>query len=68
MSLHPNFGGELLLVSLGCEKLQPARLMPASALPVLEEEPSITVMQEAQDGFGEIVARSWRWPRSGWRD
>jgi galactarate dehydratase len=44
-----------LLVSLGCEKLQPLRLMPASFLPVLEDEPSISVMQEAQHGFGEIV-------------
>ena len=25
---NPNFGGEVMLVSLGCEKLQPERLMP----------------------------------------
>ena len=56
LSLNPNFGGEILLVSLGCEKLQPARLIPAGALPVLEEAPSIAVMQEAEHGFGEIVA------------
>jgi galactarate dehydratase len=55
LSLNPNFGGELLLVSLGCEKLQPSRLVPASILPVLEEGPSIAVMQEAQHGFAEIV-------------
>ena len=55
LSLNPNFGGELLLVSLGCEKLQPARLLAGSQLPVLEDEPSISVMQEAQHGFGEIV-------------
>jgi galactarate dehydratase len=57
LSLHPNFGGELLLVSLGCEKLQPSRLVPAPLLPVFEPEPSIAVMQEAQHGFGEIVER-----------
>jgi galactarate dehydratase len=56
LSLNPNFGGEILIVSLGCEKLQPARLIPASLLPVLEEQPSVAVMQEAQHGFGEIVA------------
>jgi galactarate dehydratase len=56
LSLNPNFGGEILLVSLGCEKLQPVRLIPAGALPVLEEAPSVAVMQEAQHGFGEIVA------------
>jgi hypothetical protein len=55
LSLSPNFGGELLLVSLGCEKLQPLRLIPASFLPVLEDEASISVMQEAKHGFGEIV-------------
>jgi len=56
LSLNPNFGGEILVVSLGCEKLQPVRLMPASALPVLEDEPSVAIMQEAQHGFGEIVS------------
>lgn len=56
LSLNPNFGGEILIVSLGCEKLQPVRLMPANALPVLEDEPSVAVMQEAQHGFNEIVA------------
>ncbi len=56
LALHPNFGGEVMLVSLGCEKLQPVRLMPRDALPVLEDEPSVAVMQDAQHGFGEIVA------------
>lgn len=28
LALHPNFGGEILIVSLGCEKLTPKRLMP----------------------------------------
>jgi galactarate dehydratase len=56
LSLNPNFGGEILLVSLGCEKLQPVRLIPAGALPVLEEEPSVAVMQDAQEGFSEIVS------------
>jgi galactarate dehydratase len=56
LSLNPNFGGEILLVSLGCEKLQPVRLIPAGALPLLEEAPSVAVMQDAQHGFSEIVA------------
>lgn len=56
LSLNPNFGGEMLIVSLGCEKLQPARMVAPSALPVLEEDSSIAVMQDAVDGFGEIVA------------
>ncbi len=56
LALHPNFGGEVMVVSLGCEKLQPVRLMSAGALPVLEEEPSIAVLQDAREGFGEMVA------------
>ena len=56
LALNPNLGGEILIVSLGCEKLQPARMIPAGALPVLESEPSVSVLQEATNGFGEIVA------------
>ena len=33
LSANPNFGGELMVVSLGCEKLQPSRLFPADSLP-----------------------------------
>ena len=29
ISLNPNFGGEVMVVSLGCEKLQPDRTLPA---------------------------------------
>jgi galactarate dehydratase len=36
ISLNPNFGGELLVVSLGCEKLQPERLLPLGGIPVVE--------------------------------
>ncbi len=33
ISLNPNFGGEVMVVSLGCEKLQPDRLLPVDLLP-----------------------------------
>src|SRR6202034_3682654 len=56
LAMHPNFGGEVLVVSLGCEKMQPVRLMGAGSLPVLEEEPSVAVLQDAHEGFGEMVA------------
>ena len=36
ISLNPNFGGELLVVSLGCEKLQPTRLMPSEVVPKVQ--------------------------------
>ncbi len=35
ISLNPNFGGEVMMVSLGCEKLQPERLMPAGTIPLV---------------------------------
>jgi galactarate dehydratase len=34
ISLNPNFGGEVMVVSLGCEKLQPERLFPGSVIPI----------------------------------
>ena len=37
ISLNPNFGGEVMLVSLGCEKLQPERLMPPGTIPLIDE-------------------------------
>ncbi len=55
LALHPNFGGEVMVVSLGCEKMQPVRLMSANELPVLEDS-SVVVLQDATKGFGEMVA------------
>ena len=37
ISLNPNFGGEVMLVSLGCEKLQPERLMPSGTIQIVDE-------------------------------
>ncbi len=34
ISLNPNFGGEVMVVSLGCEKLQPERLLPSGVIPI----------------------------------
>ena len=33
ITLNPNFGNEVMVVSLGCEKLQPERLLPPGHLP-----------------------------------
>jgi galactarate dehydratase len=52
ISLNPNIGGRPLLVSLGCEKMQPARLF-SSDLPVLEETGVIRLQDER--GFMETV-------------
>lgn len=64
ISQHANIAGDPLIVSLGCEKLQPARLLPdrqlqafPSSLPILESEPYVIRMQDQQlRGFGSIVA------------
>jgi galactarate dehydratase len=57
LSLNPNLGGAPMVVSLGCEKLQPVRLLPSTTLPILGEVPYIVRMQDEQhESFGEIVA------------
>ena len=57
LSLNPNLGGEAMVVSLGCEKLQPAMLMPAGTLPILEKKPSVVRLQDEEHrGFEDMVA------------
>jgi galactarate dehydratase len=53
ISMHANSGGQPLVVSLGCEKLQPARLF-ANELPILENS-NIIRLQDRQ-GFAETIA------------
>src|SRR5439155_23767262 len=56
ISLHPNVAGAPLIVSLGCEKLQPERLF-ANQLPILENDPYLIRLQDQElRGFGDIVA------------
>jgi len=62
IALHANVGAEPLLVSLGCEKLQPALLMGVAAgasatsvnLPILSEGNLIRLQDEG--GFAEMVS------------
>jgi len=54
---HANLGTTPLVVSLGCEKLQPDRLYPAhdrTNFPVLESDPFVIRMQDER-GFAEVV-------------
>lgn len=53
ISRHSNVGGNPLIVSLGCEKLQPRRLF-ANELPVLDE--SNVIRLQDQHGFAESIA------------
>jgi galactarate dehydratase len=57
LSLNPNLGGEPVVVSLGCEKMQPAQMLPSSTLPVLADEPYVVRLQdEEHHGFSDMVA------------
>jgi len=54
ISLHANLAAEPMVVSLGCEKMQPAVLF-STDFPVLEN--SAVIRLQDQRGFGEMVAR-----------
>ncbi|KQR73923.1 galactarate dehydratase [Burkholderia sp. Leaf177] len=59
ISLNPNFGGEVMMVSLGCEKLQPERLMPAGTIPIAMQDDAngdVVVLQDnAHVGFQSMI-------------
>jgi galactarate dehydratase len=56
LSLNPNLGGAPMVVSLGCEKLQPVRLLPSNTLPILTATPYIVRMQDEQHhSFEDMV-------------
>src|SRR5258708_6387935 len=50
LAMNPNFGGEVMVVGLGCEKLVPERLLPGGA-----GDNIVRMQDEAFDGFGAIV-------------
>ena len=61
ISLNPNFGGEVMLVSLGCEKLQPERLMPPGTIALVDERDAnagldvVCLQDEQHVGFMSMV-------------
>ena len=58
ISLNPNFGGEVMVVSLGCEKLQPERLLPPGSIPLIDERIKLDVtclQDDAHIGFMSMV-------------
>ena len=62
ISKNPNFGGAVMVVSLGCEKLPPTRLFPAGSIPIgvagtAAVEPSVVCLQDQQHvGFHAMIA------------
>src|ERR1700678_3262497 len=56
LSLNPNLGGAPMVVSLGCEKMQPAQLLPPSSLPMLARTPYVIRLQDEEyRSFGDMV-------------
>ena len=61
ISLNPNFGGEVMVVSLGCEKLQPQRLLPPGSIPIQgatnnsQELDVVCLQDEEHIGFMSMI-------------
>ena len=60
ISLNPNFGGEVMVVSLGCEKLQPERLLPPGSFAIADERGTaaldvVCLQDDAHVGFMSMV-------------
>jgi galactarate dehydratase len=61
ISLNPNFGGQAMVVSLGCEKLQPARLFPKGSIPIQsssggeDEFSHVCLQDQAHVGFMSMI-------------
>jgi len=69
ISQNPNFGGEVMVLSLGCEKLQPERLLPPGTIAIggavrLQDEQHVgfmsmidSIMATAERHLGRLNAR-----------
>jgi galactarate dehydratase len=61
ISLNPNFGGEVMVVSLGCEKLPPERLMPPGTIPLADQRGDaqdldvVCLQDDAHVGFLSMI-------------
>jgi galactarate dehydratase len=63
ISRNPNFGGEVMVVSLGCEKLQPERLLPPGSFAIRDERDAagaealdvVCLQAEGHVGFASMI-------------
>ncbi len=55
ISQNPNFGGEVMVLSLGCEKLQPERLLPPGSLPLAAAMTQLRLQDEQHVGFAAML-------------
>jgi len=57
LARNPNFGGEVMVVGLGCEKLEPERIVPPETNRGAHADPPILLLQdEGIHGFDAMVA------------
>ncbi|HUL66149.1 MAG TPA: galactarate dehydratase [Burkholderiaceae bacterium] len=54
ITLNPNFGNEVMIVSLGCEKLQPERLLPPGTFPIVDERNVADVGRNEEPAFDVV--------------
>ncbi|AJQ29812.1 galactarate dehydratase [Pelosinus fermentans] len=65
LATHPNFGGEIMVVGLGCEKLLPEKMIPdnnAATIVVLQEQRGFhqmieQIMREAEEQLKRLNSR-----------
>lgn len=61
LAIHPNFGGELMIVGLGCEKLMPQQVIPgqdrANILSLQDQQGFINMVQAIMKMAEERLAR-----------
>jgi galactarate dehydratase len=55
LARNPNFGGEVMVVGLGCEKLVPERLLPDGASAGSSGNGILRMQDESLEGFGAII-------------
>ena len=56
LTLNPNFGNEVLVVSLGCEKLPPDRLLNEGGIPIKVADDDVVCLQDERfTGFQSMV-------------
>jgi len=58
ITLNPNFGGEVMVVSLGCEKLQPERLLPPGTIQIIDERNVADVGVNADEPLDVVCLQS----------
>ena len=61
LALNPNFGNEVLVISLGCEKLPPDRLLNEGGIPIKVASDDVICLQDEKfTGFQSMVEAMMR--------